>query len=351
MLVGRIGRGWGVRTVRGRRSVAAEARPSVLLRSHVRGAAALLWLAGVLLAVACRDSSNPAESYGETGPHAVGVEQRSIQHTDSTGRQRTLDTTIWYPARRAPGQRGGLKLVPRPDAAPASGGPFPVLVFSHGSGGVPEQSLALTTHLASHGFVVAAPPHPGNTLRDCPFTCLELGQIRASLEERPADVRAVLDELARLNDEPGGRFEGRLALDRAGVLGHSLGGATAALVAADEPRVRAALLLAPAVLPEVTAAAARIALPTAIINGDRDILTPVAGARRLYDALPDTTPRALATVEGGDHLVFARRHEGVNRYAAAFFRLYLSDDGPAITVFDHGHPAPDTRLERVDLGR
>ena len=36
-------------------------------------------------------------------------------------------------------------------------------MFSHGSCGFPGQSPFLTETLASWGFVVAAPPHPGNT--------------------------------------------------------------------------------------------------------------------------------------------------------------------------------------------
>ena len=51
--------------------------------------------------------------------------------------------------------------MPRPPPLP---GPHPLIVFSHGNSGFRRQSTFLTTHLASRGFVVAAPDHTGNTL-------------------------------------------------------------------------------------------------------------------------------------------------------------------------------------------
>ena len=50
-----------------------------------------------------------------------------------------------------------------PGAEPASGS-FPVVLFSHGFAGFPEQSVDLTTHLASWGYVVAAPDHVERSL-------------------------------------------------------------------------------------------------------------------------------------------------------------------------------------------
>ena len=38
-------------------------------------------------------------------------------------------------------------------------GPYPVVFFSHGSGGIRMQSTYLTVALASHGYVVVSPDH------------------------------------------------------------------------------------------------------------------------------------------------------------------------------------------------
>jgi predicted dienelactone hydrolase len=113
--------------------------------------------------------------------------------------------------------------------------PMPIVVISHGLGSGRAAFKYFAEHLASHGFVVAVPEHPGSSDR----------QISALLDgkaddvsnpkeflDRPLDVSYLLDELSRLNqtDE---RFKGRLNLNQVGVMGQSFGGYTAlALVGA-----------------------------------------------------------------------------------------------------------------------
>src|SRR5690606_13389968 len=45
------------------------------------------------------------------------------------------------------------------DVEASGDGPFPLVLFSHALGGYRSQSTFLTEHLASWGFVVAAPDH------------------------------------------------------------------------------------------------------------------------------------------------------------------------------------------------
>jgi predicted dienelactone hydrolase len=122
-----------------------------------------------------------------------------------------------------------------PKVAAASPAPMPIVVISHGLGSGRAAFKYFAEHLASHGFVVAVPEHPGSSER----------QISALLDgkaddvsnpkefiDRPLDVSYLLDELSRLNqtDE---RFKGRLNLKQVGVMGQSFGGYTAlALVGA-----------------------------------------------------------------------------------------------------------------------
>jgi len=55
-----------------------------------------------------------------------------------------------------------------------------------------------------------------------------------------ADTGFALDQLERLNaSDPSGRFLGRLDMQRAGVFGQSLGGATALLFCHDDSRCKA----------------------------------------------------------------------------------------------------------------
>lgn len=113
--------------------------------------------------------------------------------------------------------------------------PMPVIVISHGLGSGRTSFRYFAEHLASHGFVVAVPEHPGSSER----------QISALLDgkaddvsnprefiDRPLDVSYLLDELTRLN-QTDGPFKGRININQVGVMGQSFGGYTAlALVGA-----------------------------------------------------------------------------------------------------------------------
>ena len=66
---------------------------------------------------------------------------------------RRLDTWIWYPAAGGGG-------APMADAPPRADGPWPLVVYSHGTGGRPDDATHLCEHLARNGYVVAAPAFP-----------------------------------------------------------------------------------------------------------------------------------------------------------------------------------------------
>src|SRR5262249_23499053 len=125
----------------------------------------------------------------DEGSFAAGV--RTISWTKDSafmpGTPRTLDTVIWYPAPKGSGPVSpGFRAVVDAPLDP-SGGPYPVVLFSHGSCGYPAQSTFLTSLLASRGFVVVAPPHPGNTIFEL-ATCGSSTAQAISFVERPADM-------------------------------------------------------------------------------------------------------------------------------------------------------------------
>jgi len=109
----------------------------------------------------------------------------------------------------------------------ADAGPFPVVIFSHGLGGFRTQSAFLMTHLASWGFVIAAPEHPERGLAEV------LGNGLPSGDDAPEALRATLDLLATANADPNHVLYGRVDLQRVAVTGHSAGGAAVSLVARD----------------------------------------------------------------------------------------------------------------------
>ena len=219
------------------------------------GAALLVALLASSLARALPDPNG-------RGRFPVGVTTLTFTKTSvTTGQPRPLATVIWYPA--VPGSGTATALGQRD--AEALRHRFPLVVFSHGSCGIPTQSTFLTIALASFGFVVAAPPHPGNQFTDGFPACF--GNSGDSLANRPADVSFVIDSMLAENARRDSRFFRRLNPRRIGMSGHSLGGLTTLLVAAREPRVRAALALAPV-------GSADIRIPTMLQGADADTFAP-----------------------------------------------------------------------------
>ncbi len=108
---------------------------------------------------------------------------------------------------------------------------IPVVVFSHGLSSRPEDFEKRAIHLASYGYVVVMPQHPGSDiLKTEDFLAGYTRSVFDTQEfiDRPKDISFVLDELTRLNDS---QFQGKLNLESVGVAGHSFGGYTALAVA------------------------------------------------------------------------------------------------------------------------
>ncbi|MFI9322684.1 alpha/beta hydrolase family protein [Kitasatospora aureofaciens] len=227
-----------------------------------------------------------------SGDFAVGT--RVVQWTDprrpetftaDPDDRRTVVVQLWYPARKSPEgtQRAqylgrteqeartvsealarGVGLpgflvdgVPRArtrsvfDAPVAgTGGRFPLVLFSPGSGGVRTQNTAWAEELASHGYVVAALDHPydsaavvladGRTITTETASSGDPEQDEKLAADwtavRAADLGFVLTRLDGLDrGEVTDPLTGRLDTGRVAVAGHSMGGA-AALQAARQDR-------------------------------------------------------------------------------------------------------------------
>jgi predicted dienelactone hydrolase len=249
--------------------------------------------------------------HAERGPHPVGVASISVPSPSHQTPDRELATEIWYPAADPTSGSQAAHPLNRPHAANAdaspSAGPYPLVVFSHGNSGLRHQSTFLTTHLASWGFVVAAPDHTGNTF-------FEMIRIQSNEERkrvhfearrnRPADLSAVI-ECATSGDP---RWPSVDPL-RIGVAGHSYGGWTAFKMPGRDPRIRAVCGLAPASEPFVGRKAFEAGeLPltkvaTLVVAGIDDVLVDLeTSVRPLFERLG--APRALIGIEGADHFHF-----------------------------------------------
>ena len=159
------------------------------------------------------------------GPFHVGYRTLEItyQPPGSTG-PRALTVNVWYPTwseQGGPARYLGIQLdhvvhTDAPPAPPAHVGGYPVLVYSHGDRGFGGDAAHLARRLASHGWVMAAPDHTDNTLRD-----VDGEDHFAHYVHRPADLSATLDALAGLPVEDA--LAGRLAIDHVIAAGHSRG--------------------------------------------------------------------------------------------------------------------------------
>ncbi len=300
-------------------------------------ARAVLVASTVLFAVpalaACRDGDSPDDASprdpSARGPYAVGVQRMTFERMEQ-GEPRPLDTWIWYPAEGSPADGASEGAEPRTE-----GGPYPLIIFSHGSGGKPELQSFFTEHLASWGYVVAAPPHPGNTSDDCILCSADA--ILKSAPQRPVDVRFVFDGLVALRDDASSALGQIVDTERAAIAGHSFGGWTAVFLAGDE-RFDAAIAMAPGAPQTLVGHAKGIEVPVLIFNSEQDRVVDPAGVRSLSEAVPAATQLTFVSFAAGTHLAYidrcfdclglseARGHELTNRYAIAFLELHLRGD-------------------------
>jgi len=255
----------------------------------------------------------------------------------TTGAPRPLDTVIWYPAER----RGGTPEAFGRRDAPARHGKFPLIVFSHGTCGLPTEASYWTMALAREGFVVAAPTHIGNTANDVP-ACLGGPAFIDSAVNREPDVVFVIDSMLGEDAHAGSPFKHRLRRDQIGVTGLSFGGFTTLLTALLERRVVAAVSL----VPGGTAALGtrQITVPTVVIGSERDHVVGFAESQAAYAKLAG--PRFLVELLGANHLSVVdscangagglnlcvpgdisqeAAHALVLHYGLPFFRRYLAN--------------------------
>jgi predicted dienelactone hydrolase len=224
------------------------------------------------------------------GPFGVG--RSTITITDAK-RNRPLTVDVWYPIDpKATGTPARYAFTPEiftdskeaiADEPLANGGPYPLVVYSHGSGGVRYIASYFTERLASHGFVVAAPDHTGNTAVERITNTSAPGEQIAY--DRPLDVSAVIDGLLAPADDAAKRLSKAIDRSRIGVTGHSFGGYTALAIAsghsgppgatAADPRVKAIIGMAPASGLLSDAELSAIKIPTMLIVGTKDTTTPV----------------------------------------------------------------------------
>jgi dienelactone hydrolase len=129
--------------------------------------------------------------------------------------------------------------------APAAGGPYPVIIFSHGNQSSGKAMAGLFSSWAAHGYVCLAPTHDDSVslrtaaeaagAKDLPAVGMiePRGAGTENILNRARDVSFVIDSLAAVE----ARLHVTIDRGRIGVGGHSSGAYTALLVAGATPNM------------------------------------------------------------------------------------------------------------------
>jgi dienelactone hydrolase len=320
-----------------RRSHAAVPAASGCRYPRIASTAALTLLAAAL--AGCGDRA-PATVPGEVAPDgrfAVGElrfrfidpSRPTAANGPSPGRSsRILPTLVFYPGVGEPGgpARAGIPAVP-------AAGPFPLVVFAHGFGGVADVYRGLLTEIAAAGYVVAAP--------DFPLTngLVEGGPVLDDYVHQPGDLSFVIDEMLRQGHDAASGLVGSIDDVEIGAAGQSLGGITVFGLAFNsccaDPRIRAAVPMAGRLSPYPGEYFRTSGPPLLIAHGDADDTVPYASAVEAFERAP--RPVLLLTLLGGDHIrpyvtVGARRPTFDATVAAtiAFFDHFLKHERGAL---------------------
>ena len=238
------------------------------------------------------------------GPYDVGVTTITINAES----ERPLTLDVWFPiADAADAPLHQYTLIPgvyyeSPDAITATAdqiapdGPYPLVVYSHGSGALRYIASYYTEAIASYGYIVAAPDHTGNTAADRLLG--SEAEFDVTALNRPNDVVATINAMLDPTSTETAGFVAAVDPDSIAVTGHSFGGFTALAIAGGyenplgsfvaDGRVDAIIPLAPATGDATRlmsdAGLESIQVPTLVMVGTNDSITPVEpNVTRIWD--------------------------------------------------------------------
>ncbi len=194
--------------------------------------------------------------------------------------------TVWYPSSsdNAVGAVGAV----------VADGTWPVVLFSHGLRGLPDDYAALLAMWAQAGFIVIAPTYP-NTNRNAAHT--NPGDVK----NQPADASSALDTVLAAAMTSGDGFEHHVDASHIVAAGHSEGAITTVGLfdsCCRDKRLSGGVVLAGNSL-GFPGAPSGPSVPMLFIHGDSDRLVPALG-RKAYGEF--AWPRAFVTLAGEGHI-------------------------------------------------
>ncbi|WP_328476022.1 dienelactone hydrolase family protein [Actinoplanes sp. NBC_00393] len=242
----------------------------------------------LLVVAGCGTVPRAEAKAADSGPEVV---TRVVQFARGPGRP--LPTTLWY-------------------ASGMTAGRHPIVLFSHGLNGLPEQFAPLATVWARAGYVVAAPTYPRTNAN----VKVDAGDIR----RQPADAAYVLKQLLA------GDLAPHLDGDRIAAVGFSAGGTTTLGLfrKGHSASLRAAVAISGR---RPSSDFAGPAAPILFLHGDEDDVVPIEAGRAAFHAVP--WPKQFVTIRGAGHGQFL--NPGNPAYASTSARIlrFLEEHVPA----------------------
>ncbi len=269
------------------------------------------------------------------GQFPVGV--RTVQALDEM-RNRLFPCEIWYPATE---QYVGQDISPQTQdffttylgSTPQSQiavrdsvamtGIYPLILFSHHSGGHRRAATFLCTHLSSHGYIVAALDHSEVVAEELARKDKETNEQKfirqqAIIDNRVPDIQFLLRQLlnglvSEINFDP----------TQIGIVGHSLGGWTALATTDVEKNISAVVALAPGgssnpkpgILPVKLNFSCGRDVPTLYLVAENDVSLPLAGMYEIFERAPAT--KQMIILRRADHLHFIDNVEQMHEVVRA----------------------------------
>ena len=206
----------------------------------------------------------------------------TINFIDTSRSNRSIATEVYYPADVA-GDDEPVTIT--------TNDKFPVVSFGHGFVMTWNAYQNIWDAVVQEGFIIAFPKTEGG--------------LAPSHAEFGKDLAFVISELTTLSQDTSSLFYNRVDTMNC-VMGHSMGGGAAFLAAQFDPSIKTIATLAAAETnPSAIQAAASLSIPSLIIAGGNDCVTPPpANQVPMYDSLQSSC-KTYVSINGGSHCQMA----------------------------------------------
>jgi pimeloyl-ACP methyl ester carboxylesterase len=262
-------------------------------------------------------------------PFAVGHTTLSL--SDASRSNRSIPVEVYYPAASSG------------DNVPVSGNrKFPVIAFGHGFVMTWDAYKNVWNALVPEGFIIAFPKTEGTT--------------SPSHSEFGKDLAFVLTAMDLQGKNSSSLFYNKVDTMNC-VMGHSMGGGAAFIATSVSSRIKhIATLAAAETNPSAIKAASTLKIPSLVLAGGNDCVTPPAAHQvPMYDSLKSTC-KAYVSIKGGSHCQMAEdnflcnfgeatcnpkptisrsvQHQTLFRFLIPWLRFHLLKDCQSGQTFD-----------------